>query len=176
MVAHVATLQSLDHRVTGNAHWLQDRWAQCCSTALVAQLHPGRDAIQGYITSMIRTAKCRFTPSSDSHTRWHSDLLSHGSLRCDQCASRNSHSMLRIAHARLHPQHHLVRVHSNPPAQAVTNRQFQGLEPSSVLPRLLYTLLRAAIRTLGRKSANCCSRAQRANSEGSTNCMPTPSL
>ena len=42
-----------------------------------------------------------------------------------------------------------------------------GLEPPSVLARLRCTLLRAAIGTLDRKTANRCSRAARANSEGS---------
>ena len=113
------------------------------------------------------------TPPSDIHTPCHSDLSSTGSLRCDQCASRNSHSMLRIAHARLCPQHRPAHAYSNPPSQAVTIVHLEGLEPSSVLSQLLYMLLRATIRTLNRKSANRCSRAQYVNSEGSTNCMPT---
>ena len=49
---------------------------------------------------------------------------------------------------------------------------FDWLELSSVLSRLLHTLLRAAIRTLASKSANRCWCAQRTNSKGSTSCMP----
>ena len=36
-----------------DAHWALERWAQCCSITLVAQLHPGRDAVQGCVTSTI---------------------------------------------------------------------------------------------------------------------------
>ena len=74
VVAHVATRQSLGHRFTGNAHWSLERWAQCCSIALVAQLHLGRGAIRGDVTSLNRTAKCRCHTSLDSLTHWHPDL------------------------------------------------------------------------------------------------------
>ena len=57
-----------------DAHWALERWAQCCSIELVAQLHPGRGAVQGCVTSLIRTPKWRFTPSSDADTLCHSDL------------------------------------------------------------------------------------------------------
>ena len=81
--------------------------------------------------------------------------------------------MLRIAHARLHPQHCPAHAHSNPLTQAVTIVHPKGLEPSCMLSQLWCTLLRAAIRMLDRKNANRYSRAQRANSKGSMNCMPT---
>ena len=57
-----------------DAHWALERWAQCCSIDLVAQLHHGRGAVQGCVTSTIRTPKWRFTPSSDADTLCHSDL------------------------------------------------------------------------------------------------------
>ena len=63
-----------DAQVRWDAHWSLERWAQCCSIALVAQLHLGRDAVQGCVTSMIRTPKWRFTPSLDADTFCHSDL------------------------------------------------------------------------------------------------------
>ena len=58
---------------------------------------------------------------------YHPDLSSTGSLRYDQCTSRNAHSMLHIAHARVRPQHRPARKSSNPPSQAVPIRQFQGV-------------------------------------------------
>ena len=63
-----------DSQVCWDAHWSLERWAQCCSIALVAQLHPGRGAVQGGVKSTIRTPKWRFTPSSDADTLCHLDL------------------------------------------------------------------------------------------------------
>ena len=72
--AQVVTRQSLARRFAGMHTGALERWAQCCSIALVAQLHPGRGAVQGCVTSLIRTPKWRFTPSSDADTLCHSDL------------------------------------------------------------------------------------------------------
>ena len=74
MLVHGVTHQSLAHRVARNAHWMLGRSGQCCSTALVAQLHPGRGAVRGSVTSLINTAKCRCHSSSDAGTRCHADL------------------------------------------------------------------------------------------------------
>ena len=68
---HTPIARSLVH---WGAHWAQDRSAECCSTDLVAQLHLGRDAVQGCVTSLIGTPKWRFTPSSDGDTLCHSDV------------------------------------------------------------------------------------------------------
>ena len=74
MLVHVVARRSLAHRVARNAHWMLGRSGQCCSTALVTQLHPGRGAVRGSVTSLINTAKCRSHSSSDANTRCHADL------------------------------------------------------------------------------------------------------
>ena len=174
VVAHVATLLTLAHKFTrtragrkiAGHNAAAPHWLPCFLLR----------AMLSEVTShqRLKWPNAVIAPPSDVHTPCHSDLSSTGSLRCDQCTSCNSHSMLHIAHVRLRPQHRPAHAHSNPPLQAVTIVHLKGLEPSSVLSRLLYTLLRATIRTLGRKSVNRCSCAARTNSEGSTNCMPTP--
>ena len=175
MVAHVATLQSLEHRATGTR---TGRWVAGHNDATP---HWSPSFILAAMLSEVMSHQrlerpnAVVTPSSNSHTHCHSDLSPNWSLRGDQCASHNS-AVLCIVHARLQPQHRPTHALSNPPSLAVANRQFRGLEPSSVLSWLLCTLLHVAIRTLGRKSANLCSRAARPNSEGNMNCMPTPQL
>ena len=84
--------------------------------------------------------------------------------------------MLRIAHARLRPQHRLARIMQNLPIQTIYSIHLEVLDPSSALARLLYTLLHTIIYTLDLKSANRYSHAMRINSEGSIKCMPTPYL
>ena len=74
MLVHVVVRQSLAHRVARNAHWMLGRSGQCCSTALVAQFHPGRGAVRGSVTSLINTAKCRCHSSSDAKTLCHTDV------------------------------------------------------------------------------------------------------
>ena len=148
MVAHVSTLLTLAHKFTGT------HAGRRIARHNVAALHWSPSFILGAMLSEVTSHQqlerpnAVITPPSDVHTPCHSDLSSTGSLRCDQCTSRNAHSMLRIAHARLRPQHRLAHAHSNPPAQAVAIAHPEGLEPSSMLSRLQCMLLRAAIYTL----------------------------
>ena len=176
IVAHVATLQSLAHRFTGMRI---GRW-NAGHNDVAPHWSPSfiLGAVLFEVTShqQLERPNAIVTPPSDAHTRCHEDLSSAGSLRCDQCALRNAHSVLCIAPARLHPQHCPGLDPSNPPSQAIRIVHPNGLELSSVLFRLQCTLLCAVIRTLKSKSANRYSRTAHMNNEGSTNCMPSPQL
>ena len=134
MVAHVATPLTFEHKCTdagaGRRIARHNAAAPHWSPSFIL------GAMLSEVTSYQRLKRPNtvVTPPSDAHTLCHLGLSSVGSLRCDQCASRNAHSMLCIAHARLRPQHRPAHAHSNPPTRAISNRQSWGLETSSVSP------------------------------------------
>ena len=90
VVAHVATLLTLAHRFTGT------RAGRRITGHNVAAPHWSPNFILGAMLSEVTSnkrlerANAVVTPPSDVHTPCHSNLSSTGSLRCDQCTSRNS--------------------------------------------------------------------------------------
>ena len=177
VVAHVATLQSLGHRFT-------DARTSCrIAGHNVAAPHRSPSFILGTMLSEVMSHQRLERPNAVSHLPW--TLTPIATRICHQLGHSNVTSAHRvILHTRCcaSPMRDCTPniAQCTPtrilPSQAVSHRQLGGLESSSVLSRLLCTLLRPAIRTLSRKSANRCSCIARANNEGSTNCMPTPQL
>ena len=146
-----------------------------------AALHWSPSFILGAMLSKVVSHQRLERPNAVSHLPW---TLLHaatricyqtGSPRCDQCTSRNSARCCASPMRDCTPNIAQC-IHSNPPAQAIVIVHFRGKEASSMLPQLQCTLLCAAICPLVPKSANRCLHAACTNSEGSTNCMPTPQL
>ena len=171
--AQVATLQSLTRRVTGmhTGRWNAGHNAAASiwspSFILGAVLsevvsHHGLERPNG-VSHLPRTPT-RFATRMCNETG-HSDVTSAHRVMHNRCyASPMRDCVPNIA------QRASCTIHPHRPSKIIA---FNWLELSSVLSRLLHTLLRTAIRTLASKSANRCWCAARTNSEGSTNCMPS---
>ena len=175
--AQLATLQSLARWFTG-MH--TERW-NAGHNAAASTWSPS--FIMGAVLSKVVSHQRLERPNGVSHHPWtptrfatlicnetgHSDVTNaHRVMQHRCCASPMRDCIPNIAQrasCTIRPRRpSIIIAHSN------------GLELSSVLLWMQYTLLRAAIRTLDPKSANRCWCAARTNSEGSTNCMPSPLL
>ena len=171
-----ATLQSLARRLAGM------HTGRCNAGHNAAASHWSPSFIMGAVLSKVMSHQRFERPNGVSHhprtpTRFatricnktgHSDVTNaHRVMHHRRCASPMRDCIPNIA------QRASCTIRSRRPSKIIAST---GLELSSVLLWMQYTLLCAAIRTLEPKSANCCWRAQRTNSEGSTNCMPSPPL
>ena len=174
--AQLATIQSLARRLAG-MH--TERW-NAGHNAAASTWSPS--FIMGAVLSKVVSHQRLERPNGVSHhprtlTRFatricnetgHSDVTNaHRVMHHRRCASPMRDCIPNIA------QRASCTIRPRRPSKIIAST---GLELPSVLLWMQCTLLRAAIRTLESKSANRCWCAARTNSEGSTNCMPSPPL